>query len=379
MSIPSSDVTASQAPRTRVRAIAFHLPQFHPIPENDQWWGKGFTEWTNVGKARPLFKGHYQPRVPADLGYYDLRIPEVRQAQADLAREYGIEAFCYWHYWFAGDRLLERPFNEILASGKPNFPFCLAWANHSWTGIWYGAPKRILKEQTYPGREDYIRHFNWLLQAFRDPRYVRVDGKPLFLFFRPSEIPDLPGLADLWRNMAVKAGLRGLHLVGIWGDGQEMAAGHGLDGATLFRVGRLLGSKMKSLQQGLARKIRRHPVTGPILNRLSPRPAEVYSYAEASRFFVEEGDIGTEYYPTAIPDFDNSPRSGMNGLILHGSTPELFREHLRKAVAVAERLPEERRLLFIKSWNEWAEGNTLEPDLKWGHGYLKALREVISR
>ena len=154
---------------TRARAIALYLPQFHPIPENDAWWGSGFTEWTNTAKARPLFAGHHQPHVPADLGFYDLRLPETREAQAALARRYGIEGFCYYHYWFAGRRILERPFDEVLASGKPDFPFCLCWANESWTGIWHGAPGRILIEQTYPGPADHAAHFSALRPRLRRP------------------------------------------------------------------------------------------------------------------------------------------------------------------------------------------------------------------
>src|SRR5688572_208375 len=163
-----------------LRTIAFYLPQFHPTPENDEWWGKGFTEWTNTAKAKPMFRGHYQPHVPADLGFYDLRVPETRAAQAALARAYGVEAFCYYHYWFAGCRILEHPFNNVLASGEPYFPFCLCCSNQTWTGIWHGEPNRVLIEQTYPGEHDHKTHFGYLLQAFRDPRYVRVDGKPLF-------------------------------------------------------------------------------------------------------------------------------------------------------------------------------------------------------
>ena len=158
---------------SQARLISFYLPQFHPIPENDRWWGRGFTEWTNVTKAKPLFKGHYQPRLPADLGYYDLRLPEVREAQAELARNAGIEGFCYYHYWFGGKQLLEQPFNEVVASGKPDFPFCLCWANQTWTGVWYGAPHRTLVEQTYPGREGHRRHFLALRRAFLDERYLR--------------------------------------------------------------------------------------------------------------------------------------------------------------------------------------------------------------
>ena len=196
------------------RLIAFYLPQFHPIPENDEWWGPGFTEWTNVAKAKPLYRGHYQPHLPAELGFYDLRVPETRQAQADLAREHGIEAFCYWHYWFAGRRILERPFSEVLTSGEPDFPFCLGWANQTWTGIWHGNPDRILIEQTYPGVDDHVAHFDAMLPAFEDPRYFRVDGKPLFYVFKPRFIPELRKFADLWRQLARRAGLPGLYLVG---------------------------------------------------------------------------------------------------------------------------------------------------------------------
>jgi lipopolysaccharide biosynthesis protein len=172
--------------------IALYLPQFHPIPENDAAWGKGFTEWTNVAKAKPLFDGHYQPRLPADFGFYDLRVPEVRFAQAEIAASYGITGFCYYHYWMGGGRrLLERPLNEVLSSGEPNFPFCLCWANQTWSGVWHGEPKRVIVRQSYPGVEDHLRHFDFLAGAFSDPRYIRIENKPLFLIFNPREIPSL--------------------------------------------------------------------------------------------------------------------------------------------------------------------------------------------
>ena len=177
-------------------------------------------EQTNTAKAKPLFRGHYQPHVPADLGFYDLRVPEVRSAQAEMAKGYGIEAFCYYHYWFAGKRILERPFKEVLHSGQPDFPFCLCWANQTWTGIWHGSADRVLIEQSYPGFEDHRRHFEELLPAFLDERYVTVDGKPLFLIYDPNDIPDVREVTDLWRSMAVKAGLSGLHMVAVvyWRD-----------------------------------------------------------------------------------------------------------------------------------------------------------------
>jgi lipopolysaccharide biosynthesis protein len=194
-----------------VKLITFYLPQYHPVQENNEWWGKGFTEWTNVTKAQPLFSGHYQPQLPADLGFYDLRLPEVRQAQADLAKEYGIHGFCYYHYWFNGRRILERPFNEVLASGKPDFPFCLCWANENWTRTWDGLEKKILLEQNY-SEEDDRQHIRSLARAFQDERYIRVGNKPLFLVYKASRIPNPLKTTSIWREEAKKMGIEDLFL-----------------------------------------------------------------------------------------------------------------------------------------------------------------------
>ena len=191
----------------KARVIALYLPQFHPIPENDKWWGKGFTEWNNVKKAVPLCKGHVQPRVPADLGYYDLRDPEIREKQAQLAREAGIEGFCYYHYWFGeGRQLLERPFDEVLESGKPDFPFCLCWANHNWTNKSWKKSKtmatgNMIMEMRY-SMEDHIKHFYHVLPAFKDHRYIKVDGKPLFAVWAPRDVPDCKAFIDKWQELA---------------------------------------------------------------------------------------------------------------------------------------------------------------------------------
>ncbi len=213
------------------RVIAFYLPQFHPIAENDIWWGAGFTEWTNVAKAKSLFPGHRQPRVPADLGFYDLRVAETRAAQAAMARDCGVEGFCYWHYWFGnGRRILERPFHEVLASGEPDFPFCLAWANQSWTGIWHGNPGTTLIEQTYPGPADEVAHFEWALPAFRDPRHMRVDGKPIFVVFAPHDLPSTTSFIAHWRALAREAGLPGVYIIAI---GNAFRPGVGGDSGTI--------------------------------------------------------------------------------------------------------------------------------------------------
>jgi hypothetical protein len=355
--------------RGGVRFLAMYLPQYHPVPENDEWWGRGFTEWTNAAKARPLFKGHYQPHVPADLGFYDLRVPESRLAQAEMARSHGIEAFCYYHYWFAGKRVLERPFTEVLQSGEPDFPFCLSWANQTWTGVWHGAPNRVLVEQTYPGEDDHRRHFETLLPAFLDRRYVRVDGRPLFVVYNPKEIPELQRFTDLFRELAVKAGLRGLHLVGeSWG-GQWLPRDHGFDAVVTAH----LPSRRRdwiSWREPI-RKVRQKIEVWRGL-------PTVYRYEKLLDSFVQPGPPQVEAYPCLIPNWDNSPRSGTNGLVLVGSTPELFRRQVRRALEVTQDLPPEHRLIFVKSWNEWAEGNHLEPDLKFGRAYLEVLRDEVA-
>lgn len=351
--------------RKLARLIAFYLPQFHPIPENDLWWGKGFTEWTNMAKAKPMFPGHYQPHVPADLGFYDLRVPESRIAQADMARKYGVEAFCYYHYWFAGRRILERPFNEVLKSGEPAFPFCLCWANETWSGIWHGSPNRVLIQQTYPGMADHQAHFYSLLTAFTDSRYLTLDEKPVFLLYRPKEIPDLERVTDHWREMALKEGLKGLHLVGVSKDPAWPQA-HGLD-ASITPYLPFIGITWHSWRNPIQKfRLFYKNATG--------RPW-IFSYRNELPNFVRSVPQGIRNYPCIVPNWDNTPRSGKNGLVLDGSTPELFRAQAKKALQVTENVPFEHRLIFIKSWNEWAEGNHLEPDLKFGTSYLEVIKD----
>ena len=343
----------------KARVIAFYLPQFHPIPENDEWWGPGFTEWTNVGQARRFYPGHYQPRVPADLGYYDLRVPETRAAQADMAAAHGVEAFCYWHYWFAGEQLLERPFDEVLKSGEPDFPFCLGWANQTWTGVWHGAPNRILIEQTYPGVEDHERHFHALLDAFTDDRYLKVDGRPLFYVYKPRLLPDARQFADTWRRLAEREGLPGMYLVAE-ADETWSTAEHGFDEKVVVKLPRLTP---RSLPRRLLRKV-------------SPLPV-IASYTSVQQRLIDTYSPTT--LPCVLPNWDNTPRSGRRGAVLHGSTPALFREMVERAVDAVAGRPADERLVFVKSWNEWAEGNHLEPDLRYGMGYLEALRDAVVR
>ncbi|MGD0260555.1 MAG: glycoside hydrolase family 99-like domain-containing protein [Verrucomicrobiota bacterium] len=382
------------------RLIAFYLPQFHPIPENDVWWGKGFTEWTNVAKARPLFRGHYQPHIPADFGFYDLRLPEVRAAQAALARSAGIEGFCYWHYWFAGKRLLERPFHQVLKSGEPDFPFCLGWANQTWSGTWHGAPKRILIEQTYPGREDNEKHFHALVEAFHDPRYIRVRGKPVFVIFNPPELPRKAEFIECWQSLAERSGLSGIHFIAHVAY-KDQPYDYRSDGfaasvaADAFGVRHLTGwrrslalygirnehssvvqsalLKPRALTRAIYLEAKRH------LRRILARPT-VFEYSEAMLHFLTHATSEPHSYPCVLPNWDHSPRTGSRALIFHNSNPQLFRAHLREALRLVADRPFEDRVVFVKSWNEWAEGNYLEPDLRFGHQYLNVVRdEVLGR
>lgn len=360
-----------------IRIIPFYLPQFHPVPENDEWWEKGFTEWTNTAKAAPLYRGHYQPNIPADLGFYDLRLPEARIAQAELAQSYGIEGFCYWHYWFAGKRILEKPFNEVLESGVPNFPFCLAWANQSWTGIWHGCPDRILIEQTYPGINDYENHFYAILDALVDDRYIRIDGKPAFIIYNIKELPESRRFIDLWQELAIRSGLPGIHFIGLR-EGRIIPEEYGFDASTPHNPGEAcakLSTPRNTLIERISRKLFKKNVE-QLRNQIFYHGIKFYTYKD----YIKEELHVIPYdtlYPCIVPNWDNTPRSGYYGRVLHNSVPELFRSHLRHAMSQIAHRPYDKRLIFIKSWNEWAEGNYLEPDIRFGKAYLQVVAEEL--
>ncbi len=356
------------------RLIAFYLPQFHPIPENDEWWGRGFTEWTNVVKAKPLFPGHYQPHIPADFGFYDLRLPETRAAQAEMAAQYGIEGFCYWHYWFAGKRLLERPFSQVLNSGEPKFPFCLAWANQSWTGIWHGQPNRVLIEQTYPGEKDYVDHFYAVVEAFCDPRYICVEGKPLFVVYMPSLLPNPIAFTNVWNNLAVKEGLKGIFFVGI-ADAPWPANYVGFDGYTYHLPGTYVNILPKSTLDRAVKRLTGYGLDSYLRSYL--KIPKIIRYSAIIKHAFGAFTFSENQYPSLLPNWDNTPRSGLYGLVIHQSSPELFRIHLRQAIQIVQQRDPEHRLVFIKSWNEWAEGNYLEPDLRYGYGYLQVIKDEL--
>src|SRR5918994_2510598 len=343
-----------------IRAIAIYLPQFHQIPENDEWWGKGFTEWTNVVKAKPLFPGHYQPHLPADLGFYDLRLPETRQAQADLAKEYGIYGFCYYHYWFNGKQLLERPFDEVLRSGEPNFPFCLCWANEPWSRRWDGRPRDILQPQSYSDEDD-IAHISWLMPALRDPRAMRIEGKPVFIVYQARDLPNPARTAETWRGEVSKAGLEGIYLITVetgWDAGWD-ATQEGFDAKVLFMP-----------QFSVLR-------TAPRLWVTENKDLQVYDYQKAWPILANPDPVSYRRYDTVFPKWDNSPRVGESATVLHNSTHESYEHWLRQAIAKAQQQPSDHQIVFINAWNEWAEGAHLEPDILHGRAYLEATRRAL--
>lgn len=383
--------------KTKARVIAFYLPQFHPIKENDEWWGKGFTEWTNVVKATPLFKGHYQPHIPSDLGFYDLRLSETRIEQAKLAAEYGIEGFCYWHYWFGkGRMLLERPFAEVLSSGKPDFPFCLAWANGSWTNkTWEKvnglATKRVLMKQIYD-KKDYVDHFNYVLPAFKDHRYICVDGKPLFYVHDPLDIPDLEYFISMWRRLAVENGLKGIYFVA---KANALSFWNIVDGKQVHTLKPDINNVQKQYDELLSRGFdavnsrekerAEYILSGSFLTLLDRIIAKFfntgrvrkYDMNQINKFMFVNEDRQENVIPTILPNWDRTPRAGKASTIYYNDTPEVFGKQIRKALDIIKDKRPEHKILFLQAWNEWAEGNHVEPDIKYGRGYLEMLKSVI--
>jgi len=354
------------------RLLAIYLPQFHPIPENDEWWGKGFTEWNNVIQARPLFPGHYQPHLPGELGFYDLRLPEVRAAQAELARAYGIHGFIYYHYWFEGRLLLERPLREVLELGKPEFPFCICWANHNWSRTWTGSNEELLLEQRYSLTDDR-EHIRWLLPYLTDRRYITVQGKPVVFFFRAQRIAHLAETARVWREEAAKAGLPGLYLAWVEGNHPSETPNltpQGLDAACEFQP-----------RTGSAGQPRPTWLRGAF-RRLAPRALRTHHVRDYARLM--EGAltrVAPEHkrFPCVTPGWDNSARRAplRRANIWTGSTPALYERWLRATLEKFTAFGPDEDFVIINAWNEWAEGNHLEPDRKWGRAYLEATERAL--
>jgi len=366
----------------RIRPIAIYLPQFYPIPENDKCWGKGFTEWTNVTKAQPLFKGHYQPHLPADLGFYDLRVPEVREEQAELAKKYGIYGFCYYHYWFNGHRVLERPFEEVLKSGKPDFPFMLCWANENWARVWDGGDQTIMCEQNY-NNDDHIEHIKYLITVFKDKRYIKIDGKPVLAIYRSANIPNIGEMIKLWRNEMKKEGLE-LYLCRFesYSEGGSDFLKDGFDAAIRFEPfsTRLPKFKRFWLNKTMKNKFRpwyiKYKLSPLSLKRkmFSLSRLDYKAYVDYIKTLPKED---YKLFPGVTPMWDNSSRRKTNFFMFTDTTPNKFKDWVSYEISKFKPYSKEENLLFINAWNEWAEGNHMEPCQKWGHGYLKAFHEAM--
>lgn len=358
----------------KLRPIAVVLPQFHPIPENDVWWGKGFTEWTNVTKAKPLFEGHYQPQLPTDLGFYDLRLPAARKAQTDLAKAYGIQGFCYYHYWFNGKRLLHEPIDGMLEQEAMDMPFMLCWANENWTRRWDGKEHEILIKQEY-SPEDDKDHMRWLCEnIFADSRYIRVDNKPVFMVYRHNLFPDIQKTLESWRSIAThEFGFKGLYLmVAESFNDQTSPESIGFDAAVEFSPHAVIKNKIKG------------PTDGRSLFHKIVKSNKIHSEIDFRDFklgveqAVKREVPNYKLYRSVTPAWDNTPRKGEKGIVALGSSPDLYEYWLKEMIDTFTPFSKEENFIFINAMNEWAEGNHLEPCNKYGIAYLEATKNALN-
>ena len=337
------------------KLIAFYLPQFHPTPENDRWWGKGFTEWTNVTKAKPLFKDHYQPHLPGDLGFYDLRLREVRHEQIKLAKKYGIDGFCYHYYWFSGTRLLNRPMDDMLADQESDMPFCLCWANENWTRRWDAADHEILISQHYHP-EDNLNFIKSLIPIFMDHRYIRVEGKPLLIVYRPQHLPDAHDTAKAWREFCRSVGLGEIHLCAALTRGNENYEQFGFDSGLEFPPHNI------GMSQNISHSI----------DLFGTFQGYIFQYADIANSYLKRSYGSSHIFKTVFPSWDNTARTGDRALIVTNGTPDNYEFWLSSVINLVQRNHDAEQLVFINAWNEWAEGCHLEPDHRFGHGFLQA-------
>ena len=344
----------------RPHVLAFYLPQFHQVPENDAWHGRGFTEWTVVARSKPLFPEHQQPHLPGELGFYDLRVPETRYRQARLAREHGITGFLYYHYWFSGKRMLGRPLDEVLASGKPDFPFALCWANESWFRRWQSSDDEMLVEQEF-SEEDDLEHIRWLITCFKDPRYIRIGGRPLLAVYRAQLLPEPKRTVDLWRRECEAAGVEHPWLVMFeTGENSGAPSGFGFDASAEFvphGLDVLLDESHRSRTDA---------------------SFSSFEYDDVAAAYLDRSTVDWQRFPCVATGWDNSPRrQAGEAFILRNATPKGYGRWLAEAVTRQAKSGGRDGIVFVNAWNEWAEGAHLEPDARWGRAYLETTREVM--
>lgn len=380
---------------SKPKIVAFYLPQFHAIPENDKAHGKGFTEWTNTKKAKPLYEGHYQPRTPLNENYYDLLKPEVMEEQSSLAMKNGISGFCYYHYWFGkGKKLLEKPVENMLENKNVEIPFCLCWANENWSKRWDGGHNEIIAKQKYGSKKSWRNHINYLMNFFKDERYIKIENKPLFVIYKPELITRFSGMISFFDKQCKKNGFDGIKIFAQFPDIQfmEMRSKKSIDGYILFEplytwketaMG-LLDAKTKR-KQIIRTRIRCFlsktvfsqviPYIQKILNNNNkPKELTIKDYDQDWKKILDRQNLDKNRYKGAFVDWDNTPRN-KNGVSYKGATPEKFQKYLSELVKKNQ--DKENDFIFINAWNEWAEGAFLEPDCKNGYGYLKAIKNVM--
>ncbi|MGL5056639.1 MAG: glycosyltransferase WbsX family protein [Fusobacteriaceae bacterium] len=344
------------------KLIAFYLPQFHRVKENDEWWGEGFTEWTNVKRSKPLYKNHNQPRVPLNNNYYDLSKKETLVEQAKLAKENNIFGFCFYHYYFNGKNLLEKPAELLLENKEIDINYCFSWANEPWTRSWDGKTKDVLMPQNYGDIEDWKRHFDYLLPFFRDERYIKKDNKPVFLIYRTNNIPNCEGMIEYWKKLSIKKGFSGIYLIETLNSFQKKPILESSEAVVEFEPMLTMRYYLNPLTQ-VKRLIRKK------IGLL-----DIVDYDKVWKNIIKRDEsYSKQKCLGAFVGWDNTPRKGKNGLIIKGSTPEKFGEYLKKQVQ-----KNTSDFLFINAWNEWAEGTYLEADTKNKNNFLKKIKEMSS-
>ncbi len=375
-----------------MKIIAFYLPQFHDIPENDEWWGKGFTEWTNVKKAKPWFEGHAQPRIPLNENYYNLLDDDVKVWQAELAKKYGIYGFCYYHYWFNGKLLLEKPMEQMLKNKDIDLPFCISWANEPWTRAWVGG-KEVIMPQYYGDITEWKAHFDYLLPFFKDDRYIKIDGKPFFVIYRAEAVTNLNDMLDTWDQMAKENGFPGMSFAyqDVTFDLIEGRDDSRFDydiefQPTYYRTDKSIGTGIKTTRlwktlRTIKRKInvlkeQRTGVDAVRANEKEKTEVGREDFAEAWSYILNRKPASEKNIPGAFVGWDNTPRKGVNGSASIGDTPEAIKECFKKQIINA-RDNYHKDMIFVHAWNEWAEGGYLEPDTRFGYGKLEAIRDAL--
>lgn len=371
-----------------MKVIAYYLPQFHAIPENDEWWGKGFTEWSNMKKAEALFPEHNQPRVPLNENYYNLLDPETLKWQANLAKKYGIYGFCFYHYWFDGHMLLEKPMEILYSHPEIDLNYCISWANEDWTNAWVSSNSKTLISQTYGDKDIWEKHFRYFVRFFKDKRYILIDGKPLLTIYRPELIPNLNNMLDLWQKMAIESGFKGLSFAyqhinfALMKDKDDSRFDFQIEYQPMYvrtQMANQNNSKVRSIKKSIDLLMQKcfhrsldlsflHSQNGPIK----------ISYDEMWNNILADKPKSEKSVPGAFVDWDNTPRRGRKGSVAIGNTPEKFGSYFEQQICRAKSVYH-KDMIFIFAWNEWAEGGYLEPDEKNRESYLNNIKMALEK